>query len=120
MQTVSTQSFLSRFATPRIAGEVIPGAYSEELKMWAIETEAGLRPIITSDASLAELTTKTKVNQESDDDLVTMVEMQTKTASRPEQDDEVRLAGSALLEVTTKTDAQLERDDTSPNILGFL
>lgn len=88
--------------------------------MWAVETEVGLRPIIEADKNLSEITTKTRVNQESDDTHVSLLEIQTKTAENQEQDDQIKYGGSALLEITTKTDAQLERDDTSPGVLGFL
>ena len=119
-EPLMTSPFLARFAVPRTPSPLLPGSYSRTLDMWAEDQGAGLRPLIESRKDLAELTTKTKVNQESDDVEVSLLEITTKTASAPERDDQPEMSSAALLEVTTKTDAQMERDDTSPSVQGFL
>jgi len=110
---------LVRIAVPRTEGDDIPGSYSTEQDMWVVETSDGLRPIIEADSSLAELTTKTKVNSESDDHVPgPLAEVTTKTDAQAERDDQTSLAG-ATMDLTTKTHAQLERDDTAPEEPGM-
>ncbi len=88
--------------------------------MWTLDTPHGIAAIIDEDRSLAELTTKTKVNQEADQLDASMSELSTKTFTQVERDDEASFPVVALLEITTKTDAQLERDDNQPTVFGFL
>lgn len=118
--------FLSRFATPRTGEDSIPGFYSSELQMWAIEAPDGEVPII-ADGALDELMTKTKVNAEQDDEASWQIELLTKTYQRVESDDDdpspyrgqsadsgtqCRFDDSNhLLQLVTKTDATTERDD---------
>ncbi|APG93442.1 hypothetical protein [Sinorhizobium americanum] len=69
---------------------------------------------------MIEITTKTKVEQESDDTPAPFLEIQTKTSTHVEGDDQVQHTAGHLLEITTKTDVQMESDDTSPRVHGFL
>lgn len=64
------------------------------------------RPFIETKRSDVELETKTKVNQEHDDDDFRL-ELATKTFTKTERDDE----GFNLLEMETKTLKTQERDD---------
>ncbi|WP_228533131.1 hypothetical protein [Pseudomonas sp. UFMG81] len=119
-----TSPYLSRFATPRTGEDSIPGYYSSELNMWAIDSSAGVVPIIT-DGVLNELMTKTKVNAEQDDEACWQIELLTKTYQKVESDDddpspyrgqsssELRNFDTSnhLLQLVTKTDANTERDD---------
>ncbi len=118
--------FLSRFATPRTGEDSIPGLYSPELQMWAVQAQDGEVPII-ADGALNELMTKTKVNAEQDDEACWQIELLTKTYQKVESDDDdpspyrghsadlggLRSSDSAnhLLQLVTKTDAVTERDD---------
>lgn len=121
-----TSPFLSRFATPRTGEDSIPGFYSPELQMWAVEAPDGVVPII-ADGALNELMTKTKVNAEQDDEACWQVELLTKTYQRVESDDDDPSpyrgqsadsgsprrfdSSNRLLQLFTKTDATTERDD---------
>lgn len=123
-----TSPYLSRFATPRTGEDKIPGYYSSDLNMWAIDSPAGAVPII-ADGALNELMTKTKVNAEQDDEAPWQVELLTKTYQKVESDDDdyIRYRGQSsvdgfsqglsldstnhLLQLVTKTDANTERDD---------
>ncbi len=118
--------FLSRFATPRTGEDSIPGFYSRELQMWAVEAPDGEVPII-ADGALNELMTKTKVNAEQDDEASWQMELLTKTYQRVEsdEDDPSPYRGQSadsghlhrfdscnhMLQLVTKTDATTERDD---------
>tara|TARA_R110000751_G_scaffold54003_1_gene116459 strand:- start:1418 stop:1684 length:267 start_codon:yes stop_codon:yes gene_type:complete len=88
--------------------------------MWVVASPLGIVPIIEAKSDLIEITTKTKVLQESDDTPVPFLEIQTKTETNVEGDDQVQHSATHLLEITTKTDAQMESDDTSPRVHGFL
>lgn len=112
--------FLTRYAKVRTASETIPGHYSDELKMWAVNTSIGDMPIIEAKTDLLEITTKTKVNLESDDELPSpLLELSTKTEANIESDDDdCRAVG--LLELTTKTAAQLESDDEDSGGVRFI
>jgi hypothetical protein len=88
--------------------------------MWVIASPDGSVPLIDTKSDLIEITTKTKVEQESDDTPAPFLEIQTKTATHVEGDDQVQQTASQLLEITTKTEAQMESDDTSPRVHGFL
>ncbi|RNJ42691.1 hypothetical protein B5V01_21900 [Mesorhizobium erdmanii] len=86
--------------------------------MWVVETPEGKIPAIECSSDLAELTTKTKVDNEGDDTHAAFLEITTKTEANTEADDQKLLAG-AFLELTTKTHAQLESDDTNPQGYGL-
>jgi hypothetical protein len=82
--------------------------------MWVIDVDGEEVPLIAHENAVVELVTKTKAQQESDDqgDVVGFAELLTKTRSQTEKDDD---NGNlfASLELATKTETQLERDDTS-------
>lgn len=120
--------YLARFAIPRTGDDCLPGAYSLELKMWVTGSGDQAVPVI-ADGALNELMTKTNVNTEQDDDTFWQVELLTKTFQKVESDDEdpspyrgQALPGqseklhcfrpaSPLLQLVTKTEANVERDD---------
>ena len=107
---VSVRPFLAKLAVSRIGGDEIPGEYCPNEQVWVVPTEDGRRPIVEAAKGLSEMTTKTKVDTESDDTEILLLEGTTKTAAQLETDDQTRwLAG--LLETTTKTLTQVERDD---------
>jgi hypothetical protein len=83
-----------------------------------VDTPGGAIPAIECRSGLAELTTKTKVENESDDTFPALREITTKTEANAEADDQRLLAGASL-ELTTKTAAQLESDDTNPRGYGL-
>lgn len=129
--------FLARAAIPRTGESKLPGHYSKEKDMWVVETESGLKPVIAKGA-LAELLTKTRQDEEQDDDTPFMLETITKTCHRTESDDEgftgsnqmLELfsktntisgrddpgAANLILELLTKTHVELESDDTGPSM----
>jgi hypothetical protein len=88
---------LANFAEPRVGDPTIPGHYCPEQQLWVIETGAGPVPIIQAGSPLLEVTTKTRVIQETDD-----------------------TAPSPLLETVTKTAAQIESDDDRPRLTSLL
>lgn len=129
--------FLASAAIPRIGESKLPGHYSKDKDMWVVETESGVKPVIAKGA-LAELLTKTRQDEEQDDDTPFMLETITKTYQRTESDDdsftrpnqalellsktntisERNDLGSAnfILELLTKTHVELESDDTAPSM----
>lgn len=111
--------FLARFAVARAAGETLPGGYDSAENLWTIDGPEGRVPLIAHCTDLAEILTKTKVEQETDDTDMPLLELTTKTdGNQNEGDDRAMLAGSTL-ELTTKTQAQLESDDTDPRGHGL-
>lgn len=90
---------------PRTGEDSIPGSYSPELQMWVIDALDGEVPII-ADGALNELMTKTKVNAEQDDE-----------ASCTERDD--RCNANHILELITKTNVELERDNNGNPKFGL-
>lgn len=119
-ETIGQRAFLTRFASPRTAGEPIPGQYSYDFGMWVVASPEGSVPLIDTKSDLIEITTKTKVEQESDDTPAPFLEIQTKTETHVEGDDQVHHTATNLLEIATKTYALMESDDTSPCLHGFL
>ena len=128
--------FLFPYATMRTEGEEILGEYCGETCMWLVDTKDGKKPIIDAQPLLAELTTKTENNVESDDDMVgclaelvtktsamlegddarhASIETVTKTLANTESDDDM-LTSASLHEVTTKTRVDAETDDTSTRL----
>jgi hypothetical protein len=84
--------FLLRFATPRSADAAMPGHYSLELGVWAIDGEDGEVPIIeVAGGTLVATQSKTMTQVEVDDDDPTRfgsMETGTFTRVRQEADDE--------------------------------
>lgn len=107
--------FLTRYAAKRTPSPEIQGYYSPETSMWVVSENGFETPLIDHARESVELATKTKAQQESDDETSSfvMAELVTKTDARSEQDD---ASAYADLEMATKTEAQLEHDDTSPGV----
>lgn len=77
--------YLAQFAVPRTPTNPISGAYSEDTAMWMMDTTQGPRPAIECSEDCHELSTKTAVREESDDELT--LALSTKTRVQEEQDD---------------------------------
>lgn len=106
--------YLFRFATPRTCDDrEMPGRYCSEQQMWVIDTDQGAQPIVlVAPETLAATQTKTMTQVEADDDdqgRGAMMETSTYTRVRQEADDED--ASLELPEIQTKTDTQQETDD---------
>jgi len=137
----STSPFLAKVGTPRTGDDRLPGYYCEQQQMWMVDTEQGAQPII-NDHILSQLQTKTRADEEEDDDSCLALELMTKTHQQIESDDDTRpndfnsllqlatktdsiqevddsYSANQLLELTTKTEAQQEADDDSFHSLGF-
>lgn len=125
--------YLARYAVPRTGENIIPGYYSSELDVWVIEEIEGPLPIILK-GKMTETMTKTAARREEDDDgHFLLLETITKSFVSRERDDsdlemncldiplkdkDVNLKQRIenydyFLELTTKTDAVQERDDSS-------
>lgn len=109
--------FLFGYATNRTEVPNIDGYYSSVQCMWINEL-TDLPAIERPDNS--ELFTKTKVNNEQDDDGVFSLELATKTYVQVEQDDS-NIDHCFFAELLTKTDVAQESDDNCVNrdFLGF-
>ncbi|QHP80886.1 hypothetical protein EO763_13625 [Pectobacterium odoriferum] len=109
---IHSMPYLARFASKRTEENNIPGYYSSEQDVWVIEDGDKELPIIFK-GCLPETLTKTNANQEGDDDTsYVMIELATKTAAELERDD-TDLSMNHLLELVTKTDTIQERDDNN-------
>lgn len=110
--------FLTKYASERTASGELEGYYSESCAMWVVSIDGSEVALIDHRNSEIELATKTKAEQESDDqeDTFAMTELATKTSTQTEQDDASEVI---CLEMATKTDAQAEHDDTSSEISGM-
>lgn len=103
--------FLARTGKTRTGEDQLPGYYCDEQQMWVVDTEQGVLPIINEQA-LSQLMTKTRVNNEEDDDNYLALELITKTHQQLESDDDTRPMGcNNLLQLVTKTDSIQEVDD---------
>ena len=102
--------FLAQVAQPRTEGSEMPGHYSNELDMWVVETDQGVKPII-AEGVLAQLVTKTKVQQEEDDDSPYALQLMTKTEQQLEGDDESHFVTNQMLQLLTKTNQVQGEDD---------
>lgn len=115
-QNVETcRPLLTRFAEPRIDSPELPGRYSADLDVWAIDRAGVEIPIVEMGLSTISGEPVTKVERERDKiELCPLLEMTTKTAYQVESDDHTPTTLTALPELTTKTDAIRERDDEWP------
>lgn len=110
--------FLASRAEPRIGHAEIPGRYCPVREVWVVDTPEGDAPLIEAHHAIAEISTKTKVELEVDDTTaLCLLEMATKTFAQVESED-VSMGGVGLLEITTKTSAQPETDDVR-DLEGF-
>lgn len=128
----SPTPLLLRNATPRLSHQAIPGSYDETMAVWAIGGGHARQPIVEAgDLDLLEISTKTKVEQEADDESLPRLshasrpmshelpELLTKTDIQQESDDEIS-ASTALTEIETKTRIQQERDDDGESPMNLL
>ena len=117
----SISPFLAKAGTLRTGEDQLPGYYCEHQKMWVVDTELGAQPIINEQA-LSQLLTKTRVQEEEDDDSYLALELMTKTYLQIESDDDTRPTGASnLLQLVTKSDSVQEVDDHSASqLLGLV
>jgi hypothetical protein len=109
--------FLPTLAVKRTGGgDALPGRYSDEHDVWIIDGKDGPLPIITAwqEYSAAPVT---KVKGERDEICGGMLELSTKTSKQLERDDISPRSPMFLPELWTKTDVVRERDDPSRLIL---
>jgi hypothetical protein len=109
--------FLPTLAVKRTgSADVIPGRYSSEHDVWIVDGKEGPLPIVTAwqDYSIAPVT---KIKGESDEMRGVMLELSTKTSKQVERDDVTPRSPVFLPELSTKTDSVGERDDPSPRFL---
>ena len=114
---------LAAFAVPRTGDAEMIGRYCNERDVWIVDDADGTRPIVELRTDIAETATFTKVLAEQDDtDVRPTLEAatHTSTAVRAEADDQDRdRLANTLLMVTTKTEANVERDDVAKTLLAF-
>jgi hypothetical protein len=113
MAQQSVQPLLMNFALSRTEGPEIPGHYDSIRQVWVVDTPDGTVPIIQckGDQGFAtDLVTKTNTVRERDDpNACSLVELTTKTALQAERDDtDPRFA---FLELITVTKIGSERPD---------
>lgn len=110
--------FLVGYASKRTSSPEITGYYSTLLAMWVVNIDGREAPLIDQKNSVTELATKTLTERETDDqeDILTLAELTTKTDAQVESDD---TSMSASLELATKTEAEMEHDDTSSDAMGM-
>ncbi|MDR5863385.1 hypothetical protein QC758_10475 [Halomonas campisalis] len=106
----SVTPFLAKSAIARTTESSIPGYYCDEMDMWVVETEIGKVPIISKGA-IPQLITKTKVNEEEDDESPFSLQLVTKTEQQIERDDDHPPFFNEVLQLITKTDTVQESDD---------
>lgn len=110
--------FLATLAVRRtgITSE-LPGRYFAQQDVWVIDGRKGPTPIVMSHEVFS-LAPVTKVKGERDE-LCTagVLELSTKTAQQLERDDVTPRGAMLLPELVTKTDEIRERDDPSPRLL---
>lgn len=106
----SVTPFLAKSAIARTSEGSIPGYYCDEMDMWVVETEVSIAPII-SQGIIPQLITKTKVNEEEDDESPFFLQLVTKTEQQIERDDDHPPFFNEVLQLITKTDTIQESDD---------
>lgn len=85
---MSIQPFLAGFATKRSGEKTMPGRYDVDRSVWVLDEIDGPVPMVEKARDLADLVTKTKVDQEKDDPgIVALLDLVTKTDARKERDD---------------------------------
>lgn len=131
--------FLTAFAAPRTGSDELPGRYCDARHVWVIAGDNGSQPMVSIAGAVGQTVTTTKVNVEMDDtdvgggfelsthtyvqaeaddvDQISTASLATTTRVLAERDDLDKAAG--LLRLVTKTDAQMERDDTSVGLEMF-
>jgi|GEM_PF-5094721 len=107
----NTSPLLFRYATPRTSHPELPGRYDPKQQLWVIDINGERLPVVHSaDDELLETRTTTKVVQEADDTDIsadgalscsTLAELATKTDVQQESDDEISTKGPLELETRT-------------------
>ena len=96
----------------RTGEDTLPGHYDAGQDVWVVDGCDGLKPIIEMASNFAELDTNTISEDERDDPgYMLYLEASTKTEMAPERDDVTGTSMMELLQLQTKTKAQMERDD---------
>lgn len=97
----------------RTGEDTLPGHYDAKQDVWVIEDNNKLKPIIKIASDILELSTKTATMREQDDPgNMLALETSTKTCAQIERDDFVGSPMIGLLQLFTKTKVQNERDDS--------
>jgi len=112
------EPFLTKYAAARIASPDVPGYYSSQHEMWVVNVDGMEEPLIEKHISISEIVTKTMTQREADDQ-PNMVELScflTKTNAIQKQDDR---SFFSVLDIATKTESQLERDDVGSDFIGL-
>jgi len=106
---IKLEPYLMRYSVLRTSESELPGYYSPDLDVWVVDQDKSQVPVVNV-CNRSELTTKTKVGEEQDDESLCFLETLTKTEVQQERDD-ADLEMSHLLELTTKTHTSTESDD---------
>jgi hypothetical protein len=115
---IKLEPYLMRYSVLRTSESELPGYYSPDLDVWVVDQDKSQIPVINV-CNRAELTTKTKVSEEQDDESLCFLETLTKTDVQQERDD-TDLEMNHLLELSTKTNNCSESDDNSMELNHFL
>lgn len=99
--------YLAGQAKPRSGSPEIPGAFSTAHDVWMVDGPDGPMPIVATRTDLADTSTVTKVRVEQDDTDIAADGVMV----NPGQQIQAAPDPGALLEMTTKTSAQIESDD---------
>lgn len=101
-----SQLLLVQGSVERTGDDSIPGFYCVNRHVWVLDDQ----PIVSRCNGLADLNTKTEPVAERDDAFpMSLLELQTKTKAQIESDDQEY--SMDLLGLATKTDSVTERDD---------
>ena len=104
--------FLMGFSVGRKGSTELPGFYDQKMKVWVVEVNGQLRPLVETASEISEILTKTEATRERDDASHSLsLEISTKTRTQMERDDTSNFSISDLLELSTKTNTLRERDD---------
>ena len=119
-QLEEIQPFLTTLAVERTDSSDLPGRYCIERDLWVIDSQNGAIPIIRTDSNNS-LQPVTKVQAERDTFAASaLLEVSTKTSHQLERDDHSFSKSSYPIELVTKTNANREQDDTNFNGANYL
>lgn len=111
-ETERPTPFLLPYAVPRTPSTEIPGYYSQQHEMWVVNSDGVEEPLIEKDMQTMALVTKTMTQQEADDHPSLLYTSQDKGKNTNLKGNKVNPT-AVVFEMATKTEAQLERDDSS-------
>lgn len=116
--SANTRPFLATLAVRRTGTpSELPGRYLPEQDVWVIEDLNGSVPIVISYRAPS-VAPVTKIKSERDERWASGIsELSTKTSAQLERDDVTPRDVALLPELLTKTDEVGERDDVSPRLL---